>query len=247
MEIVGGKWIPQKAFYQAPLYPYLLGALYAIAGRSLLGVRIVQAVIGSVACVLLALAGRRFFSDRAGAIAGFGLALYAPAIFFDGLLQKSSLDIFLVCLALWQIGRLSETPRRISSWLLLGVTMGALALTRENAIVLTAAIVFWVMAGPKGPALGTNQPIHNGQRIVVFALGVSLVLAPVAIRNRVVGGEWHLTTAQLGPNLYMGNNPRAGGTPASLRAGRGSAEYEQRDAVELAEAARICYLTHQRV
>src|SRR5438876_5844482 len=151
MQIAGGDWIGRGVFYQAPLYPYLLGALYTIAGRSLLGVRIVQAAIGSAACVLLALAGRRFFSDRAGVIAGFGLALYAPAVFFDGLLQKSSLDIFLVCLALWQIGRLSETPRRISSWLLLGVTMGALALTRENAIVLTAAIVAGVMAGPQGP------------------------------------------------------------------------------------------------
>ena len=31
------------------------------------------------------------------------LALYAPAIFFDGLLQKSVLDVFFVCLALWLI------------------------------------------------------------------------------------------------------------------------------------------------
>ena len=243
-QIAGGDWIGRGVFYQAPLYPYLLGSLYAIAGRSLLGVRVVQAVIGSAACVLLALAGRRFFSDRVGAIAGFGLALYAPAIFFDGLLQKSSLDIFLVCLALWQMGRLHETPRRISSWLLLGVTMGALALTRENAIVLTAIIAFWGMAGPKVPALRANKPI---QRVVVFALGVLLVLAPVAIRNRMVAGEWHLTTAQFGPNLYMGNNPLAAGTPASLRAGRGSAEYEQLDAVELAEAASGRHLTPAEV
>src|SRR5947207_109359 len=103
------------------------------------------------------------------------------------------------------------------------------------------------MAGPKGPALRRNQPIDKAQRIAVFALGVSLVLGPVAIRNRMVAGEWHLTTAQLGPNLYMGNNPRANGTPASLRAGRGSAEYEQHDAIELAEAARGRHLTPAEV
>src|SRR5438105_3867664 len=204
-QIAGGDWIGRGVFYQAPLYPYLLGTLYAIAGRSLLGVRIVQAVIGSAACVLFALAGRRFFSERAGVIAGFGLALYAPAIFFDGLLQKSSVDIFLVCLALWQIGRLSETPRRMSWWLLLGVTMGALSLTRENAVVFAAVIPLWVMAGPKGPALHTNagpkgsalrtnQPSHKSQQCAAFVLGVSLMLAPVAIRNRMVAGEWHLTT-----------------------------------------------------
>ena len=37
------------------------------------------------------------------------LALYAPAIFFDGLLQKSVLDVFFVCLALWLISRSEGT------------------------------------------------------------------------------------------------------------------------------------------
>ena len=40
---------------------------------------------------------------RAGVVAGLMLALYAPAIFFDGLLQKSVLDVFFICLALWLI------------------------------------------------------------------------------------------------------------------------------------------------
>src|SRR5574342_1134898 len=31
--IAGGEWIGRDVFYQAPLYPYFLGTLYAIAGR----------------------------------------------------------------------------------------------------------------------------------------------------------------------------------------------------------------------
>src|ERR1051325_11977011 len=53
--IAGGDWLGHEVFYQAPLYPYLLGVIYAIAGRHLLLVRIVQAGIGSTSCVLLAL------------------------------------------------------------------------------------------------------------------------------------------------------------------------------------------------
>ena len=60
---------------------------------------------------------------------------------------------------------------------------------------------------------------------------------PVAARNRIVGGEWHLTTSQFGPNLYIGNNPNADGTYGALREGRGSPEYERQDATEIAEAA----------
>ena len=103
--IAGGEWIGHEVFYQAPFYPYLLGVIYAVAGRSLLLVRIVQSLIGSVSCVLLVLAGARPFSTRVGLAAGLMLALYAPAIFFDGLLQKSTLDVFFVSLALWLVSR----------------------------------------------------------------------------------------------------------------------------------------------
>src|SRR5260221_586845 len=87
--IAAGEWLGHEVFYQAPLYPYFLGIVYAIAGRHLLVVRIVQAVIGSASCALLALAAARLFSRRVGIAAGLILAFYAPAIFFDGLLQKS--------------------------------------------------------------------------------------------------------------------------------------------------------------
>jgi len=99
--IAAGDWIGRDVFYQAPLYPYFLGTIYAVAGRSLLFIRVCQAILGSLACVLLALAGRRLFTPRTGLIAGLALALYAPAIFFDGLLQKTVLDEFFICLMLW--------------------------------------------------------------------------------------------------------------------------------------------------
>src|SRR5205814_7228372 len=45
----------------------------------------------------------------------------------------------------------------------------------------------------------------------------------------------YVTTAQFGPNFYIGNNARADGTYASLRYGRGAPEYERQDATEIAE------------
>src|SRR6476660_2755273 len=98
--LAAGDWIGRDVFYQAPLYPYFLGVIYAVAGRSLLLVRLIQAVVGACSCVLLGVATRRFISPRAGLAAGLALALYAPAIFFDGLLQKSVLDLFFIALTL---------------------------------------------------------------------------------------------------------------------------------------------------
>jgi len=241
--IDAGDWLGHEVFYQAPLYPYLLGVTYAIAGRSLLVVRIVQALIGSASCVLLALAGVRLFSPRVGLTAGVMLALYAPAIFFDGLLQKSTLDVFFICLALWLISRMVDTepagrrggsrtaptPTRlvppIRSFLWLGFAMGGLALTRENAIVLIVVVAAWA-------ALASSW-----NAAAVLLAGVAVVLAPVAARNAYVGGGFYVTTSQAGPNFYIGNNPRADGTYQSLRYGRGAPEYERQDATELAEHA----------
>ena len=39
-EIAGGDWLGREVFYQAPLYPYFLGALYSLFGRDLLLVRV---------------------------------------------------------------------------------------------------------------------------------------------------------------------------------------------------------------
>ena len=110
--IAAGDWFGNEVFYQAPLYPYFLGAIYAVAGRDLTIVRVCQAALGSAACVLVGLIAWRLFSKRAAMIAGFGMAIYAPAIFFDGLIQKSVLDVFFISLALWIISGIVAPVRR---------------------------------------------------------------------------------------------------------------------------------------
>ena len=67
--------------------------------------------------------------------------------------------------------------------------------------------------------------------------GLAVVLLPVAARNYSVGGGLYLTTSQFGSNLYIGNNPTADGTYASIRFGRGAPEFERIDATEVAEEA----------
>jgi tetratricopeptide (TPR) repeat protein len=247
--IAGGEWIGTDVFYQAPLYPYFLGLIYKLFGHSLLVVRIIQALVGSGSCALLALAGARFFSPRVGLIAGFALAIYAPAIFFDGLIQKSVLDLFFLALSLWLLGGVVDDPRIPRRWLGLGAAMGALSLTRENALVFIVVILGWLLVGrfdvlsavPAGRKGARTRPAWNGavraRLAATFVAGLAIVLLPVAIRNYAVGGGFYLTTSQFGPNFFIGNNPQADGTYMSLRFGRGAPEYERTDATELAEHA----------
>jgi tetratricopeptide (TPR) repeat protein/4-amino-4-deoxy-L-arabinose transferase-like glycosyltransferase len=245
-QIASGDWIGRDVFYQAPLYPYFLGIIYKVFGHSLLTVRIVQAIVGSASCALVGAATARLVSRGAGLLAGFALALYAPAIFFDALIQKSVLDVFFVCLALWVMSRIispapdgaanaSGVPGSSKDWLILGLTMGGLALTRENAMVLVAVLGVWALAGA-GASRASSLSARTGAAAALLA-GLAIVLTPVAVRNYTVGGGFYVTTSQFGSNFYIGNNPKSDGTYASLRYGRGSPEFERVDATELAEHA----------
>ena len=226
-EIASGNWLGTEVFYQAPLYPYWLGFTYASLGDEILGLRFLQAALGALACGLLALAADRFFrSPWVGLIAGCLLALYPPAIFHDALIQKSVLDTFFLCLLLFGLSLNIQRPR----WGIdcaIGITLALMILTRENTAVFALPIALWVFLEP--------NPIFSKRlgRAVAFAAGVALVLVPVALRNLAVGGELHLTSSQLGHNLYLGNNPEANGTYQPIIWGHGDSEW--RDAKAIAE------------
>jgi tetratricopeptide (TPR) repeat protein len=239
--IAGGDWWGDRVYYQAPLYPYLLALIYRLVGDSPLTVRLVQALMGAGSCVLLAGAARSLFGGRAGLLAGLGLALYPPAIFHDGLIQKAALGTLLttalIALLCAQVAR--ATPHR---WVGAGVMLGLLALTRENALVFALLVLVWILA--EGRGLLRRRALASAG---LFLAGAALVLLPVGLRNLAVGGEFQLTTSQLGPNFYIGNNPRADGSYQPLSFGRGDALREREDATRIAERAEGRPLTPAEV
>ena len=166
--IAAGEWLGGQAFYQTPLYPYFLAAIYAAVGHSLMAVRAIQAVLGAAACVLLGVAGRRFFSDRAGLIAAGMLAVYPWAIFSDGLIQKSSLDAVLIASVLASLAVFLFRPHW--KWLIAaGLALGAFSLNRETGRLLYPVVVFWLLSyfracpAPSG-ATHVGGRVHRGCR-----------------------------------------------------------------------------------
>ncbi len=230
-QIADGQWIGTEIFYQTPLYPYFLAVIFKLLGHQLLAARAIQAVLGAASCVFLGLAGRSFFSERAGLIAAGLLAIYPPAIFFDGLIQKSSLDLFLVTLLLALVGAFQHRPRWM--WLVVAAAvLGAFTLNRENARVIYPIIVVWLLCGFRNWSW-----TRRWTWVAMFTASLFVVLLPVAVRNYYVGGAFLISTSQLGPNLYIGNHPGARGAYEELVPGHGNAAYERADATRLAEEA----------
>src|SRR5262245_25386893 len=51
--IAAGDWLGTDVYYQAPLYPYFLGAIYTLFGRDLFVARLCQAFVGALSCAAL--------------------------------------------------------------------------------------------------------------------------------------------------------------------------------------------------
>lgn len=232
-KIAAGDWLGRTVgvFYQAPLYPYFLGLLQFVLGRDLWSIRVVQIILGAVSCGLVFLAGKAFFGRGAGVAAGVVLSLYAPAIFYDALIQKAVLDLFLIALFLLLVAQNQAEPR-LGRWVASGALLGFLALSRENALAWIFALPPWMWF-----YFSREHPSARLSWVIVFLAGSMLVLFPVGLRNLKVGGEFALTTSQLGPNFYIGNNASADGTYVPLRGGHGDARFERQDATEIAEQA----------
>jgi ABC-type lipoprotein release transport system permease subunit len=72
---------------------------------------------------------RSSLREGAAVLAALLLALYPPAIFFDSIIQKAGLGLFIVCLLLLAVARLQLRP---TVWraMACGVCVAALSLTR---------------------------------------------------------------------------------------------------------------------
>ncbi len=210
-EIARGAWLGREAFWQPPLYPYLLGVVYRIAGHSYSAVYGLQALLSAGSVALTFLIGCRTVG-RAAAHGGAALfAVYGTALVFDGLLLSASLIVFLECAFLWATLRALDHPEAVRRWCAAGVLLGLSILARPEIGLAGVAIAAWI-------ALRRGRAWVPGVRR--RALGVMLGLAALCTltatwHNYRAERDWVLVSYNAGVNFWIGNNAHAGDTIAA--------------------------------
>lgn len=189
--IASGDLLGKGAFYQDPLYPYFLGAVYATAGRDLLVVRLIQIALSLVGCWLLFETARRLVDVRVAFVALAIAALYKPFAFYDTALLKEFLAVVLVEAALFFL-----VLDRRWSWSLAGAALGLAVLVRANLLLVVLVLaVFFALR-------------KQFAKAALLACGTILAIVPVTVRNARVARDFVLTTSQMGPNFYIGNHSK---------------------------------------
>ena len=220
LEIADGDWVGDEVFFQEPLYPYALGAVYAVwpvgeddptealAARRT-AARGVQALLGAACVLLVALVTHRLFGAKAALVAALGLATYRPLLVFPALFLKPNLFLPVLALLVWLCLRarpLGDGARARSAalgWLAAGLVAGLGALLRGNMLLLLPFVLLLPFA--RARAAGASLATGLAPAALLLA-GMAGALLPVAIRNHAVGGVFALTTSGAGTNLYGGNN-----------------------------------------
>ena len=240
LRIAAGQLLSERPFFLDPLYPYFIGAVYALFGHSYFALGLIQALLGALVPVLLFLAARRWYPAPVPALAGWIAVFYLPAIFFGGIVMKPGLSLFLVTLALWLFS-LALSGGALRVWLATGVVLGLAILTRGNLLLVLPFMALWVLArAPMDRADEVESRWAELRRrlslrprrlqAAALLLGAVAVLMLPAAHNLYVGGELILTTANAGQNFYIGNNPtNRTGEYQQLPFVDPNPKYEQRD------------------
>jgi Flp pilus assembly protein TadD len=208
-QVASGEGLGAHVFFRAPLYPCVIGGLYACIGPHLALARLLGCVLGALTCTVIARLGVAVGGFRTGVAAGVLAACYWPLVYADNALLSVGLEVFLNALFLLLLVEAARRDTRYR-WLGAGLVLGLSAVTRPTALVLSLLVPWWSFAGPP-PERGRRRPLRA---MLLAGLGVALIVAPVTLRNRMVGGEWVLIASNGGVNFFIGNHAGSDGVTA---------------------------------
>lgn len=186
-----------------PLYISVLAGVYRLTGDPA-AVRILQAILGALGCIVIYDIGRRMFDACTGLAAGVLLALSPLPAYLAGLHLTETLFLCLLLLVLWQALRVTERPT-VANAAALGGLVGLAALTRAVFLAFPPFLLPWAVA-----VWGGRQPASY-RVAAVAAAGAALVILPWTIRNYVVLRAVVPVQSNGGLVFWAGNNPSADG------------------------------------
>ncbi len=198
--------IPANPYFRPPGYPYFLTVVYRLFGDDYTTPRVVQHILGLAGILLVFVLGRRIFSTTAGLVAAGLQAFYWIFIYFEGEFLEPPLTVplilgFAILLIAW-------SDRR-AVWVVAaaGLALGALSITRPNALVLAPVGLWWILHHSRGSAFR----LRLLRDACLFLLATAVVILPVTIRNHRVSGEFVPISTNSGINLLISIHERADG------------------------------------
>jgi hypothetical protein len=166
--------------FRPPLYPLLLGGLYAVTGPSSSDGRLLQALIGTGVVALTGLIALQLWGWGVAVVALALAGVFAPAVVLGRILLSEPLFVLLALIA---VAAALEARRRPTGWrwpLFAGTLCGLAVLTRSAGLTLVPCIALLAWSGrPRLARVSLRSP-------VIVLVAAALTVTPWTVRNALV-------------------------------------------------------------
>jgi 4-amino-4-deoxy-L-arabinose transferase-like glycosyltransferase len=188
--------------FRPPAYPLFLAGVYVLFGHHYEAVRLIQALLDAVTCLVFYFVAKRLFDQRVGFVAACGLSVYPLQIYMVNQFYSETLSFLFQMIVLWLAVLLAKGSRGVIS-LLLGVLLAATVLTRPTATLWIPLMLLWV--------LYINLKARKITDFVLVSLGLALAFGPWTVRNYLEFREFIPIASLGGVGVWAGNNPLSEG------------------------------------
>ena len=193
----------------APVYPGLMALAFMAGGTmsssSFVLIELVQAVVGSITCIVILWIGSDVWRPSVGRIAAWAWAFYPASVYMVTQHRPMTLVVFLLCVQLaylYRFGGKGWTRNGV----LCGSVAGVLILTEPVSLLFLGPSALWLLLRRRSPLKARARSVA----ILVMTAGV--IVLPWTLRNWQVHGKLVAVKTSFGYQLWSGNNPAATGT-----------------------------------
>lgn len=223
--LAGGDWTAGAPYFRPPLYPWLLGALYALVGAGPWPGRLLSGAAGVATALAVWEGARRLGLGRGARLAvALAMAVWPVELFLEGELLGTPVATALATWGLVLVLGTTSSPetRREGTpgkWFGAGVLWGLAALARAPLALLPGGGAVLALVGP-------GRRFRSAGAVLAGAL---LIWAGPAALMATHGAGFRFPSLQGGVNFYAGNHPGADGRSVrvpGMESARGWREFE---------------------
>jgi 4-amino-4-deoxy-L-arabinose transferase-like glycosyltransferase len=185
---------------RGPGYPLFLAAIYKIAGKSHIAVRLIQSVLDGVTVILVVYMTWILWGNwKRAIIAGSVQSLFPFSVYSSNLVAVETLFcfIFFVSVFFFIRGCRKDKP---GLFVVSGILLAYSVLIRSTSLLFPFVMGIWLFAFK-----GINK--RNAKNYACLLLAFVATIAPWSIRNYYVFDEFIPTSANGGANFFFGSSP----------------------------------------
>jgi 4-amino-4-deoxy-L-arabinose transferase-like glycosyltransferase len=196
--------------WEPPLYPYLIAAVFKLAGvythASAFILLTINSVFSALTCIPIFLIARKCFSEKVAVWSAWGWALLPTVMYWSTRwVWETSLAAFLLAVIFWLTLELEEL-NGLKPWIGFGLLWGVAALTNTSLISFLPASGLWVWYR----RWKAGKPSFAG--VALASVFFVATIAPWLVRDYEAFGKFVFIRSNFGAELRLGNGPGADGT-----------------------------------